>query len=342
MHKIEDYNTLPILNIANYLNLFINTSNKTTCFLHKEKNPSLSFNTALNYWHCFGCGAGGTVIDLVIKYKGYSFIQACQWLDKNFAKFNNNDIQNKNRNIENKFNTSIEKKIYTNTNKKIYKWIINNLKLSDEAFKYLNKQRKLKTNIIEQLKIADIKQTDTFFKKAIERWGIKKLVNAGLIKIDRDNDRKKLRFIWRDNVIIFPFYDEQEEIVYLQARRISNLQPKYINLYNVQPQLYNLNILNRLKAGDRLCICEGVIDAITLYQYNYNSIGVPGVFNFNKNWIEKFIKYQIYIVPDNDIAGINFADGMNKLFMENGKLITLIKLPISRKDANDYFAHFSN
>jgi len=41
--------------------------NSGLCPFHHEKSPSLKFKDGDEYWHCFGCGASGDVIDFVSK-----------------------------------------------------------------------------------------------------------------------------------------------------------------------------------------------------------------------------------------------------------------------------------
>ncbi|MCZ2076630.1 MAG: toprim domain-containing protein [Bryobacterales bacterium] len=46
------------------------------CPFHDDHNPSLSIDPIKNVWHCFGCNAGGTVIDFVMKKEGLPFKEA--------------------------------------------------------------------------------------------------------------------------------------------------------------------------------------------------------------------------------------------------------------------------
>lgn len=46
------------------------------CPFHDDHNPSLSVDPIKNVWHCFGCDAGGTVIDFVMKKEGLPFKEA--------------------------------------------------------------------------------------------------------------------------------------------------------------------------------------------------------------------------------------------------------------------------
>jgi hypothetical protein len=50
------------------------------CPFHADKNPSLSVNEEKAVFHCFGCGAGGDVIDFIKLIESISFKEACSRL----------------------------------------------------------------------------------------------------------------------------------------------------------------------------------------------------------------------------------------------------------------------
>ncbi len=50
------------------------------CVFHDESTPSLSVSEEKNLYHCFGCGAAGSVIDWVMKTQGVSLPHAVQLL----------------------------------------------------------------------------------------------------------------------------------------------------------------------------------------------------------------------------------------------------------------------
>lgn len=54
---------------------------KCICPFHKDKTPSLSIDDEKGLWNCFGCQAGGSVIDFVAKIKGISTRDAIRELD---------------------------------------------------------------------------------------------------------------------------------------------------------------------------------------------------------------------------------------------------------------------
>ena len=48
------------------------------CPFHDEKTPSFSVNAERGFFHCFGCGAGGTVFDFVMKTEGLTFAEVAE------------------------------------------------------------------------------------------------------------------------------------------------------------------------------------------------------------------------------------------------------------------------
>lgn len=54
------------------------------CPFHHETQPSLRLYEGKGGWHCFGCGKGGSVIDLVMQLEGIAFPQAVARIDHDF------------------------------------------------------------------------------------------------------------------------------------------------------------------------------------------------------------------------------------------------------------------
>jgi hypothetical protein len=50
------------------------------CPLHTEKTPSFCVDTDRQRFKCFGCGEGGDSIDFVMKMRGLSFRESCDYL----------------------------------------------------------------------------------------------------------------------------------------------------------------------------------------------------------------------------------------------------------------------
>src|SRR6202163_5086772 len=55
------------------------------CPFHNEKTPSFSVNAERGFFHCFGCGAGGTVSNFVMRTEGLSFPEAIESLARRYG-----------------------------------------------------------------------------------------------------------------------------------------------------------------------------------------------------------------------------------------------------------------
>ncbi len=50
------------------------------CPFHSEKTPSFTVNDQKGFYHCFGCGEHGSVLDFVVKIQdGFSLEQYKYW-----------------------------------------------------------------------------------------------------------------------------------------------------------------------------------------------------------------------------------------------------------------------
>ena len=52
---------------------------------HNEKTPSFSGNPELQIYKCFGCGAGGGVINFIMEIEGMEFINAIKYLANQYS-----------------------------------------------------------------------------------------------------------------------------------------------------------------------------------------------------------------------------------------------------------------
>lgn len=61
---------------AEYYGLEVNRGNMVCCPFHADRTPSMKLNE--DYFYCFGCGAHGDVIDLVVKLFNLSSYDAAK------------------------------------------------------------------------------------------------------------------------------------------------------------------------------------------------------------------------------------------------------------------------
>lgn len=68
---------------AEHYGLELRRNGMTCCPFHEDRNPSLKLNE--DYFYCFGCGAGGDVIDFTAKLFGVSLKDAVTKLAADFG-----------------------------------------------------------------------------------------------------------------------------------------------------------------------------------------------------------------------------------------------------------------
>ena len=75
-------NSLNIIDVLGYYGISVNSRGFVSCPFHQENTPS--FKVYSDSFYCFGCGAGGTVIDFVVKYFNLTNIDAVRKLNDDF------------------------------------------------------------------------------------------------------------------------------------------------------------------------------------------------------------------------------------------------------------------
>ena len=71
--------------VARYYGFHPNRTGYICCPFHHEKTASLKIYPGTGGWHCFGCGAGGSVIDFVMQLFSISFSQAIIRISADFC-----------------------------------------------------------------------------------------------------------------------------------------------------------------------------------------------------------------------------------------------------------------
>ena len=67
--------------LSDFIGQFVNLVEKGSSFVgncpfHNEKTPSFNVNNDKSLFYCFGCKAGGNIINFISKYKNLRFVQA--------------------------------------------------------------------------------------------------------------------------------------------------------------------------------------------------------------------------------------------------------------------------
>ena len=333
MDIIKQLKEIPILDVAQLLGIEVKR-NKAMCFSgHDKKSPSLTFTPSKNLFHCFGCDVGGSNIDLVMNVNGLAFKAAMEWLKLNFITSSfSGQIKQKKPIL---LNQKPARQVALNPNPNIYEALFKELRLSEVARSYLNK-RGFQDITIDQFCIKDISDCKNVFNKMVAQYGMAALKSCGLVRQVEYQKKIVERFMWWDQTILFPFFDKNKQIVYIQGRRLNTNGPKYIGLKGIIKPLYNVSIINSLSKRSLLFICEGIPDVLAANEMGYRAVGVLGAHSFKEHWVEVLLPYDIVVIPHNDLAGSGFTKKIKEAFLKKGKIIQVVRIK-EMKDLSEYY-----
>jgi DNA primase len=242
---------------------------KACCPFHGEKTPSFWVSPEKQFYHCFGCGAHGTVIGFLMNYDRLSFPEAVEDLAARLGlevPREGGDSAAGPRRVDDEAYELMDK---------VARFYGEQLTRDSRATQYVQK-RGLTRETIERFVIG---YAPNSWNDVLRRFGTnddarRQLSELGLI-IERDRgqvregERHYDRF--RDRVM-FPIRDARGRVIAFGGRIIDQGEPKYLNspetaLFHKGRELYGLHETRQARISlKRLVIVEGYMDVVRLHQ----------------------------------------------------------------------------
>jgi DNA primase len=311
---------------------------KAICPFHNEKTPSLIVTPHKGLFHCFGCGAGGNVINFVMKIENLSFVEAVNLLADRYN-IQLEDYNDKALMEKHNFN----KRLYS-INRDAANIFYKQLYYSSPAKNYIL-NRGLNIEIIKEFGIGYSKDAWESLLNNLLKKGYTKteFLKSGLGNHSAKSDKIYDKF---RNRIMFPIQDISGRVIGFGGRVINDSDnPKYLNtaetdIFTKGRHLYNLN---RAKAfcQDYLILVEGYMDVVALASAGVkNAIASLGTaLTTNQALLIKQYNKTVYLSYDSDEAGISATIKNAQLLDDMGldvKIITLNKA----KDPDEFIRKF--
>lgn len=327
--------------VSKYVDLEKKGKNYVACCpFHTEKTGSFTVSPEKHMAKCFGCGAGGTVLDFLMQIENLDFPHAL----KKLADFNGMKID---LNIKSNENPKF-KKYYEimDTAVNFYKTVLHKTNEGKKAIDYLLK-RGLKEETIEKLNIGLAPDIGNSLYNVLTESGYLELdiEDLGLIS-KKDNGY----FDTYANRIMFPIYDENNNPIAFSGRIYRDIDkdsPKYVNtketdIFKKKEVLFNLNnAKNEIRQKKRAILHEGQMDVLASYQSGLGEAVCSLGTALNKEAVLKLKKYtqNVIICYDGDSAGIRASIKAIKLFKEYNFDVKLVLLP-NGMDPDEYTKKF--
>ncbi len=304
------------------------------CPFHNEKSPSFTVEPAKQFFYCFGCNKGGSVIQFIMNIEHLDFLEALKYLAERAG------ITLPEPEDAGEREKAKKRKEILELNKDAARFFYSFLagKDGNEAQGYL-KRRGLTEKTIRQFGLGLSPSgwselSNHFLSKGVSR---ELLLTSGLSVKSKSGDLID-RFHGR---VMFPIFDIRGNIIGFGGRIMDQSQPKYMNspdspVYNKSRELYGLNYA-RQSSSKKLLIVEGYMDVISLHQagIDYAVASLGTALTQMQAWILKKYADEVIISYDADSAGQAATLRGLEILEEAGCQVKVLVMP-EGKDPDEY------
>ena len=246
---------------------------RACCPFHNEKTPSFWVSPDKQFYHCFGCGAHGTVLKFLMEHDRMAFPEAVEELAQRLG------LEVPHEAGSGPSNTKRAEEPLYDLMGRVAGFFAETLARDARARAYVER-RGLEQATLEQFGIG---YAPNSWNEVLRRFGAGETERRALSELGliierergqiRDGDRHYDRF--RDR-IMFPIRDVRGRVIAFGGRILDQGEPKYLNspetpLFHKGRELYGLYETRRARSNlKRLLIVEGYMDAVRLHQYGIN------------------------------------------------------------------------
>ena len=273
------------------------------CPFHHEKTPSFSVNADLNLYYCFGCKAGGNVVQFVMEMERCSFIEAVKLLaDRMHMPLpemeNDPDYERRRSQRERLLAANREAARFYHDRL----WQPEGKAILD----YLH-GRGLDDGIIRRFGLgASVDRWDDLTAFLMGKgYTMQELSQAGLSVVRGDHAFDMFR-----NRAMFPIIDQQNNVLGFGGRAMGDAKPKYLNtsdtpVFNKRKGVYAINLVRKLRELKRIVLVEGYMDVVAITQAGVSgAVATLGtsLTNEQARLLKRFAP-EVWVAYDGDEAG---------------------------------------
>ena len=273
------------------------------CPFHHEKTPSFSVNGEQNLYYCFGCKAGGNVVQFVEEMEHLTYREAVEYLARQIHM----PIPETQEDPDYERRRSQRERLL-DANKAAARWYHAQLWLPENQriLDYLHK-RGLDDGTIRKFGLGAAPEEWDALTRALEQQGYtqEELRLAGLTVV-----KQETRFDMFRSRAIFPIIDAQGQVLGFGGRAMGDAQPKYLNtsdtpVFNKRKGVYAANLLRKQRDLKRVILVEGYMDVVALIQHGVNGVVATlgtALTNEQARLLKRYAP-EIWVSYDGDSAG---------------------------------------
>ncbi len=279
---------------------------KACCPFHNEKSPSFSVSADKQFYHCFGCGAHGTVIGFLMQYEKMEFLDAVADLAQR---------------------AGLELPREAKKEHESGSADLHDLMLRAARFYEQNLADNARAKAYVQHRGIDAQTCAKFslgyapdaWEALLKRFGAsederRRLLQVGLI-LERSGEKTTGFYDRFRDRLMFPIRDSRGRVIGFGGRVIDQGEPKYMNspetpLFHKGRELYGLYEARQARADfKRLLIVEGYMDVVRLHQAGITyAVATLGTATTQEHLNKIFRQtHEVVFCFDGDRAGLKAA-----------------------------------
>jgi DNA primase len=316
-----------------------------------DDNPSCIVSPKTNLWHCFGCDAGGSVIDWVMRRHTVSFRHACELLAKQHPALGAAHgtmaaaIDEVPKLSAGKLRTAQSFSLAAGDQElldQVIDFYHTTLKTSPEALEYLERRGLGNPELIERFRLGYANRT-LAYRLAPKQYKAGAEMRTALQRVGILRDSGHEHF---NGSIVVPLFGGDRSnlaahpVVGAYARKLlDNLRagtPKHLYLPGPHRGVFNRE---GLEGQPEVILCEALIDAMTFWAAGYRNVtscyGVNGLTEELLGALKSCGAQRILIAFDRDEAGDRGAEAVAKRLTAEGLDCFRLLFP-KGMDANAY------
>ena len=294
------------------------SSYKGLCPLHQEKSPSFHVTPSKGLFYCFGCGAGGSVIDFLQGVEGMSFPMAIRSLGERFSV----PVPEEGQDRESHARERQQRERGLDGLSRAMQYYSDLLR-SDSgrvARTYLA-EREIDLKTAAQFNLGYAPDRWDQLAQHLQSVGVSRATceEAGLVSVRRQagggGQRPRLNDRFRHR-LMFPVFDSQGRVIAFSGRTLNvEASAKYINspesaIYIKGQHLYGLNLAKEAirRSGTALMV-EGNVDVVRLHQAGFDATVAPLGTALTREQGRLLARYaqRVVLLFDGDKAGLRAA-----------------------------------
>ncbi|POE07586.1 DNA primase [Pectobacterium odoriferum] len=304
------------------------------CPFHQENTPSCVISPEKNLYHCFGCDAGGSVLDWVMKTENLSLPHAVDNLRRELGNVPAAEPLPPVSDIANEQ----ERQALLHRVTAFYHHTLLN---APDAVAYLEKRRLNHPELVAAFKLGFANRTLGYrlpSSKLKDGVTVRRQLQA--IGVMRSSGHEHLA-----GSLVVPVIDMHGQVRKLYGRKVGERlragTPNHLYLPGPHGGVWNEQAL---VASKSVILCESLIDAMSFWVAGYRNVTAAyGVNGFTDEMRQAFIRHgvkQVLIAFDNDAAGDDGAVKLAASLAADGIAPFRVVFP-SGMDANEYLCKVS-